>query len=384
MAKLQGCRIVVFLLFAATAIAAPAQTYTVLYAFQGGTDGSQPQGPLTFDSQGNIYGASQDANVDWGAIFQLSPTGVKTILYSFKGGEDGNGPNGGLLLDAAGNLYGTTVVGGNISQNCDYGCGTVFKLSPSGVKTTLYEFNGVGGEIPSAIISDSLGNLYGTTQRGGSNGLGTVYQLTLQPNGTYTHKVIYQMNKYACDPYDAPTFDAKGNLYVTTYAGRNTEITNVGTLLKLTRNANGTWVHSLHDFNWKYKNPEAKVIIDAAGNIYGTTTYGSSGYTDGSAWEKVAQTGKFIALHTFSGNDAGPPGPPLTLDSAGNLYGEMWGGLRGNGTVFKLNPYTVLYSFQPSDLTPLGGLVVDSSGNLYGVTAGDGMTSYGSVFELQP
>jgi uncharacterized repeat protein (TIGR03803 family) len=382
MAKLQGWRIgfVAFMLFVATAIAAQAQTYTVLYSFQGGADGSQPQGPLTLDSQGNLYGASEGGiDDDWGTIFQLSPTGVKTILYSFKDAEDGWGPNGGLIFDAAGNLYGTTVEGGT------YGYGTVFKLSPTGGKTTLFQFNGTNGAIPSPVIADAVGNLYGTTQSGGINNYGTIYQLTLQPNGTYIHKTIYQMNKYAREPWDAPTFDAKGDLYVTTYLGRNTEITNVGTLLKLTRNPNGTWAHSLHDFNWKYKNPIAGVVIDAAGNIYGTTTYGYSGYTNGSAWERVAQTGKFIALHTFgSGNGGGSPVPPLTLDSAGNLYGETSIGLSSNGTVFKLNPYTVLHSFQPSDYSPVGGLVVDSAGNLYGVTNGDGVTSYGSVFELQP
>jgi uncharacterized repeat protein (TIGR03803 family) len=384
MAKLQGWRIgfVVFMLFAATAIAAPAQTFTTLYTFQGGLDGSGPFGPLTL-YQGNLYGATcNGGRKSAGTIWKLS-NGVKSIIYNFKGVKDGFCPNGSLLLDAAGNLYGTTQVGG------EGGYGTVFKLSPPTKQgqfiwthRTLFRFTGTNGNGPhSGVISDSKGNLYGTTTEGGATGDGTAYTLVLQANGSYIHKVIYQFSFPKAEfPFSGLTFDPAGNLYGTASAGKN----GYGSLYKLTPSGNGNYSLSFpHAFNSACFQPLSSVLLDSAGNLYGTAERGSNNNPNGCVYQ--LSQGQFTILHTFGYAEGIPTGSPV-LDASGNLYGETYtGGDYGQGTVFTLNPgYSILHSFEEQEQEPWGGLIIDQGGNLYGATLGDGITSFGTVFEIQP
>jgi uncharacterized repeat protein (TIGR03803 family) len=343
-----------------------AQTYTTLYAFQGGVDGNAPLGSLTLDAEGNLYGTTvYGGRKNAGTVFKLSQ-GVKTTLHSFTS-DDGASPNGGLILDAAGNLYGTSS-----------DVGMVFRISPQGAITTLFRFNGVNGENPTAgVVSDAAGNLYGTTSKGGPNGLGTVFQLTLQKNGTYAHKIIWQPTGRESQPYGPLVFDGAGNLYGTTAYGSG-----YGSIYELTRRANGTWAHTvLHGFDFAGRDPITGVIVDSSGNLYGTTEQGANDY--GNAFE--FSQGQFSVLQTFTYSD-GAGASRLVMDAAGNLYGETeTGGAYGWGTVFKLNPYTVLHDFDLTNLTPNGGLIVDGAGNLYGVTFGLGQQgSFGTVFEIQP
>ncbi len=348
-----------------------AQTYTTLYTFQGGTDGAFPQGPLTFDSQGNIYGASAQGGInDSGTIFQLSPTSVKTILYTFQGGADGTWPNGGLLLDA-GNLYGTTAGGpqGN-------GYGTVFRLSPSGVKTILFSFNGTNGLFPSPVIADSVGNLYGTTEAGGAYNRGTVYELVLQPSGSYVHKIIYMMYKLAMDP-GTLMLDSTG-IYGTASGGGKNLSYPYGSVFKLTPNGTG-WTRTVHSFTSLFAHPVTGVIMQT-GNLYGIS-YGGAGNYGTVFMGSSTLLSRFYPLHIFSQAEGNPKA--LVIDANGNFYGSTYDYPgRANGLIFKLNPYTILYNFGSDPEGP--GLTVDGSGNLYGVTEGDGVTSFGTVFELQP
>jgi uncharacterized repeat protein (TIGR03803 family) len=161
--------------------------YTVLYNFQGVTastsDGSFPQSTLIADDAGNLYGTTYSGGStgcsQCGSIFKLAPGGTETVLYAFQGGSDGRNPNGGLVRDAQGNLYGTASVGGDLRCIRKTSCGLVFRLAPDGTFTILHAFEKADGIYPMAGLTiDADGNLYGTTSQGGTFGQGTVFELT--------------------------------------------------------------------------------------------------------------------------------------------------------------------------------------------------------------
>src|ERR1019366_6634594 len=198
------------------------------------------------------------------------------VLHSFGNGTDGNDPLGGLIFDASGNLYGTTLGGGT------YGGGTVFELTPAGggswTETVLHNFdsNGTDGFTPYAgLIFDSAGNLYGTTRWGGTYGGGTVFELTTAAGGGWTEQVLHSFDHNYTDGYYPQAgliFDAAGNLYGTTSQGGT--YVYWGTVFELTPAAGGDWTETvLHNFNQNGTDgyyPEAGLIFDAAGNLYGT------------------------------------------------------------------------------------------------------------------
>jgi len=216
------------------------RTETVVYNFQGFSDGARPAAALIMDASGNLYGTTpagggfssstcgNQGAVDCGTVFKLNPsTQAETVLYSFKGGSDGSSPVAPLVMDATGNLYGTTLTGG-ASTNCFGGCGIVFKLNPStGVETVLYNFTGTpdGANPQARVIFDTAGNLYGTTSAGGASktctACGTVFKLDTSNNETQLHVFA--------GPAGAPpdgaasvtglTTDGAGNVYGTTVAG---------------------------------------------------------------------------------------------------------------------------------------------------------------------
>src|SRR5450631_768013 len=160
---------------------------TILYSFTGGTDGGGPDGALIRDAKGNLYGTTLSGgnslhslncnNTNFlggcGTVFELSPSGVETVLYNFQGGTDGIWPFTGVVRDTAGNIYGSTLYGGNSA--CMYGCGTVFEVTPSGTETQLFLFSGgATGTWPEGVIRDAKGNLYGATGSGGNPGCQTL------------------------------------------------------------------------------------------------------------------------------------------------------------------------------------------------------------------
>jgi uncharacterized repeat protein (TIGR03803 family) len=324
------------MLFLLGSVAAPqvcAQTFTVFYSFTGYPEnGVSPFGSLVMDPAGNLYGVTQAGGspppLDGGTVFKLDPSGNESVLHSFTGG-DGSIPYAGLVIDTAGNLYGTTLFGGSS------GYGTVFKLDPSGTETVLHSFTNSGGDgaYPFAgLLVDKVGNLYGTTDVGGSFGYGTVF--------------------------------------------------------KLDRSGTETLLHSFTNTGGDGAYPLAGLVMDTAGNLYGTTNDGgSSGY--GTVF-KLDSSGTETVLHSFtnsSGGDGAYPFAGLVMDTAGNLYGTtIQGGSSNYGTVFKLDPSgteTVLHSFAYSDgAAPIAGLVMDPAGNLYGTTFEGGSSGYGTVFKL--
>jgi len=224
-----------------------------------------------------------------GTVFKLTPnldgTWTESVLHSFTG-TDGEHPDAGLIFDAAGNLYGTTFNGGISGGSCPSGCGVIFKLRRNSdgtwTESVLHSFTGADGANPFAgLIFDAAGNLYGTTTIGGnpscSNGCGTVFRLTPNSDGTWTESVIHSFaNHPAATPFAGLIFDAAGNLDGTTDLGGNA---GGGTAFRLTPNSNGSWAFRvLHVFQGKSAlRPHDNLILDKAGNLFGTTEFCGSG-----------------------------------------------------------------------------------------------------------
>jgi len=264
-------------------------SYATLYSFTGGSDGGQPYlGDLVFDSAGDIYGTASAGGgqgcfgYGCGVVFKLTPSGggwTETVLYTFSGNDDGANPFNGVTFDGAGNLYGTT------TQNGRYGYGTVYELSPTAsgwTQSTLYSFTGGsdGGNPIGGVAIDAAGNLYGTTEDGGSgaSGGGTVWEL-MPSNGSWTFTVLQSLETVYEGPFDTPTLDAAGNVYGTsTFAG------GAGQVFRLMPNGAG-WNYTPYDFNGNNGNiPIGGVTLDSNGNLYGTTVEGGTS-TWGTVWE---------------------------------------------------------------------------------------------------
>jgi uncharacterized repeat protein (TIGR03803 family) len=355
---------------------------TVLYSFTGGADGSAPFGGLVRDDEGNLYGTTTgggSGSLAAGTVFKLAPpaqaggTWTETVLHSFCSAAnctDGNTPYVGVARDKGGNLYGTTVGGG---EGCpDYGgCGVVFKVDRKGNETVLYSFcpageyfNCADGNLPNAVIQDAAGNLYGTTDYGGSSGSGVVFKLAppAQEGGAWTETVLYSFTggTDGGQPVASVIQDAAGNLYGTTSGGGDSGCSLIGTgcgvVFKLAPPAQegGAWTETvLYSFTGGTDGgyPVGGVIQDAADNLYGTTLFGGldSSYCSfycGVVF-KLDATGNETALYSFTGlADGNNPYSGLILDPAGNLYGTTgYGGdfsgtfCQGNtgcGVVFKV------------------------------------------------
>jgi uncharacterized repeat protein (TIGR03803 family) len=369
---------------------AQAQTFTVLYTFTSTADGEQPDAPLIQDAAGNLYGTTQygGAKGGFGTVFKLDTTGKEHVLRSFAGTPDAQDPYSGLTRDKAGNLYGTTLYGGTQG-----GFGTVFKLHPGGKESILHSFAGTpDGEDPrSVLVRDATGNLYGTTQYGGTNGgYGTVFELDAKGKLTLLHS--FAGTPGGEDPYAGLLRDKAGNLYGTTMFGGTGG--GFGTVFKLDAKGKLTLLHSFSGTP-DGVNPLAGLLRDGAGNLYGTTEYGGTNGGYGTVF-KLSAKGKLTLLHSFAGTPDGQnPYSRLIRDPAGNLYGTtFYGGTLGYGSVFMLDPagkLTILHSFNdsPDGAHPIAGLILDKAGNLYGTTSdgGDlscGFSGCGTVFKVTP
>jgi uncharacterized repeat protein (TIGR03803 family) len=352
---------------------------TVLYGFAGGTDGSTPFAAPIRDSSGNLYGTTAAGGpADAGVIFRVDSAGSETVLYSFTG-PDGQGPYAGLVRDSGGNLYGTTCYGGTANA------GVVFELTASGQELVLYNFSGGSdGACPeSSLVRDSTGNLYGTASSGGTNNYGLVFEL----NTAGQEKVLYDFTggSDGCNPYAEVIRDSSGNLYGTTpYCGSS----GYGVVYKLDAMGIQSVLHSF-TAGVDGASPQAGVIMDPQGNLYGTTTGGGTS-SQGTIF-KIDASGQESVLYSFTGGpDSVLPLAGVVRDSSGNLYGTTYnGGAAGLGSVYQLNTegtLTVLCSFNGTGgQQPMAGVILDSSGDLFGTTTGGSGTKYGGVvFEIIP
>jgi uncharacterized repeat protein (TIGR03803 family) len=368
--------------FLATPLAL-AQTYSVLYSFNGGADGATPDAALVLDASGNLYGTTAaGGSANFGTVFKLDPGGTKTVLYSFTGGADGKAPYAGLVLDPSGNLYGTTQLGG--ASNF----GTAFKVDTAGTETVLHSFTGgADGRIPNApLIRDSTGNVYGTTTTGGASGYGTVFKLNTA--GTLTVLYSFAGGADGGFPLGGLVRDSAGNLYGTTNDGGLPNACFVGyfgcgVVFKVDMTGTET---VLYTFTGGADGGESQagLTLDAMGNLYGTTAAGGTG--DSGVVFKIDRAGVETVLHTFGSGGVEPFGGVI-LDAAGNLYGTTNNGGSGYGSVFQLDAtshYTVLHQFTAGSdgANPVANLVSDTEGNLYGTTAAGGNGNFGTVFKL--
>jgi uncharacterized repeat protein (TIGR03803 family) len=357
---------------------------TVLYTFTGGNDGGNPNGVMR-DSAGNLYGTTSNGGASGaGVVFKVDTSGNETVLYTFTGGADGGYSDAGVIRDSAGNFYGTTNNGGTA------GLGVVFKVDTSGNETVLHTFTrGLEGDQPdlAGVILDSVGNLYGTAAFGGAGGQGVVYKLDTSGNET----VLYAFPGAADGqyPYNAGViFGSDCHLYGTTfYGGKKGH----GVVYQLDGDGNEKVLYNFHLLTANgFGQPTGGVIRDSKGNLYGTTFIGQAdvGYGNGVVY-KVDTAGHSTVLHNFTGEaDGGVPYGGVIRDSKGNLYGTAEvGGASGAGVVFKVDTFgneTVLYSFTGGSDGgyPLAGVIRDSKGNLYGTTNGGGASYAGVVFKV--
>jgi uncharacterized repeat protein (TIGR03803 family) len=388
----------------ATATAAQAQTYTVIHNFSG-AEGAYPDAGLTPDKAGNFYGtASGGGSAGAGTVFKLTHYGSKwTVLplYSFSGGYDGESPLAPVTIGPDGTLYGTTIGGGYTggSYCWDGGCGVVFNLKPGPrapvsalapwTQTVLHAFTGYpyDGDQPvyGPLIFDQQGNLYGTTQFGGNNGDdGITFKLTPYGNG-WTENILYNFGLPTRGPLSGVVMDSAGNLYGTTADG--------GAVFELSPSGSG-WVNTiLHTFNCGNDGCLAYggLVMDGAGNLYGATSDGGSGH-GGVVYELSPYGSGWTYQILYSLFGAEGPYESLTLDAAGNLYGAAFGdGANEAGMIFKLAPsngswtFTDLHDFDfKAEYFPYGAVALDANGNLFGTASGGGAYGKGAIWEITP
>ena len=336
---------------------------SLLYKFAGGSDGAGPYGRLVLASDGTLYGTTMAGGMSGpscqlqfkgcGTIFNLRPPARRpatpldpwseTVVYRFAGGIDGSEPRGELVFDQAGNLYGSTNQGGNPA--CTFGCGTIYELIPSKgswTENVIYRFSAKNdGATPAeGVIFDSVGNLYGTTTRAGSNGFGTTFQLAPSQSGWVENTLYaFQYGSAGAVPMAGLTIDISGVLYgATSYGGSS----NGGTAFQLSH-AGESWTFStITSFagTGGESGPYGGFIADPAGNLYGTTVSdGAFGF--GSVFKLTRSNGgwSYTSLHDFTGgNDGATPISSLVFDANGNLYGTASSGGVGNGVVFEIAP----------------------------------------------
>jgi uncharacterized repeat protein (TIGR03803 family) len=414
---------------------AHAAKISVLFRFPAkgiNADGASPMAGLVAGPDGNLYGTTAeggDSNCNCGTIFQLAPPAAgqtkwtQTVLYSFQGyPNDGQLPLASLVIDKNGNLYGTTQFGG-ASQS-----GTIFMLqnnAGSWTETILHQFAGPDGQLPySSLTFDSAGNLYGTTSLGGSANEGTLFEL--QPagvNSTLTVLHDFAGGKDGGQPYSGVIFDSQGNLYGTTSSDGITDASG-GTVYQLTPGGTATVLHSFSDISDRCckKNgglftqdggfPYGNLALDTAGNIYGTTVFGCTSSQGGALFQlspPAAGKTKWTETlpHCFVGNsnlnkhvDGSSPMGGVVIDEAGNLYGTTeGGGTTGDGAVYEVSPPAagkkawkerLLLSFDSADGGgPFGTLIADTQGNLYGTASfgapiSENSLQIGGVFRITP
>ena len=396
-------------LFALPSSAWAGPEFKVLHTFIGGSDAWFPNGPLTLDSAGNLYGTSlyggsttACGGYGCGTVFQLalkSGHWGESVLYNFADFTSYAGAYGPLVLDSSGNIYGIGTFA--YYNDGEYYGGELFQvLDNAGAYTGSALHNFVGGNDDGAqpnpgLVRDSAGNLYGSTQVGGDlNNNGVVFQFSHDGDGNWTETLIYEFGqgKSSC-PVGAMAIDKAGNLYGTTACGG---AYGVGSVYRLSL-AEGVWtIESLYDFTpdvMCYSPEPGGLAMDAAGNLYVSTQYDGS-YGVGMIFKLTPTVGywKFSLIHSFTGStDGGYPTGGLVIDSSGSIYGTTYtGGLFQYGTVYKFAhgakggwTETVLHNFAgTSDGYNAQGVILDSSDNVYGVAEYGGADLDGVAYEI--
>jgi M6 family metalloprotease-like protein len=347
--------------------------YQVLYAFTGG-DEAKPDGGLIQASDGNFYGTTSGGTSGNGTIFRLTPSGTRTTLHTFIG-TDGAHPHAGLIQGSDGNIYGTTYDGGS-------GYGTVFRITLSGTLTTLHTFTGSAGAYPLApLMPASDGNLYGTAYSGGGGaGYGTVFRVA--PNGTVSLFYAFAGGSAGAHPRTPLVQGSDGNFYGTTASDAS-----AATIFRLTPSGAFTTLYTFSGTQCQWASSPCYLTAGSDGMLYGTTYQGgASGY--GTTFQ-LTLAGTFTTLHSFTVSDGAYPHAPLVQGSDGNFYGTAYsGGPSGSGTVFRITPaggFTVIHAFAggSAGTYPMAPVLQASDGNFYGATSEGGSPGAGVAFVLR-
>ncbi len=378
-----------------------ATTFTTLVSFNG-TSGTNSCAGLIADTSGNLFGTTMNGGANnQGTVFEITKTAngfasTPATLLSFSG-TNGATPSAGLIIDASGNLFSTTMNGGANNQ------GTAFEIAKgtqgfASAPATLASFNGTNGaNLQGGLIADTSGNLFGTTLNSGANNHGTVFEIGKTANGfSSTPTTLLSFNgTNGATPSADLIIDASGNLFGTTSAGG---ANNQGTVFEIAKTTNGfaSTPTTLASFNGTNgANPSAGLVADAAGDLFGTTSGGGANGV-GSVFEIAKTTNGFastpITLASFNGTNGANPSAGLVVDAAGDLFGTTHdGGANNLGTVFEIGktangfastPTTLLSFNGTNGATPSADLIIDASGNLFGTTSGGGANNQGTVFEL--
>lgn len=362
----------------------PAGTLETLVEFDGGgtsNKGTLPTAGLLQGTDGNFYGTTREGGAfGWGTVFRMTPAGDLTTLVSFTLNEESNKgayPHSGLIRGSDGNFYGTTLAGGSSVA------GTIFRMTPDGVLTTLTEFTGGadGGAPIAGLVQASDGNFYGTTNVYGPNGFGTLFRMT--PAGDLTTVLAFTgisgPNK-GSGSNSALIEGGDGLLYGTTYKGG---VNDLGTIFKVTPAGVLTTLVEFTGMAGAARGalPSASLVLASDGQFYGTTHDGGT-YNLGTVF-RMSPAGVLTTLYEFSYFDGWSPNARLIQGADGSLYGTTTG-----NTVFRITPGGILsniftLSFDPVDCYLTSNVIFGTDGNLYGVTLGDFQAGgAGSVFRL--
>jgi uncharacterized repeat protein (TIGR03803 family) len=389
-----------FITFAALSLAvvlglpaAQAQTFAVLHNFNGDRDGAYPVGQPVVDSNGNIFGTTQQQGLFGdGTVWELTSDGTFIVLHSFDYSKDGAVVLAGVKLDEKGNMFGTTDEGPSGYY------GTVFEITSDGTFSTLYKFGSQKNDpkdIYGGVTLDRSGDLYGMSEYGGSSGncalgCGTVWKLSNSGSETVLHSFAGSDGEF---PYGGNLkLDARGNIYgVASWGGTGY----AGTLFEIT---SGGAFRVLHNFNWRDNDciPTGS-LREYKGNLFGT----SQGYADGegcdrdgAVWQYNIRSKTFKVLHSFSGTDGYWPIGGVGCQKgkktvcAGNIFGTTFlGGANGYGTVWEIDAkgkFSTQYNFTGTEgETPADRPFVDQKGNLFGTTVNGGSYDDGTLWEIR-
>jgi len=346
----------------------PGTSLTSLHLFSGGGNPSNPHAGMIQGTDGNFYGTTVNGGAGfYGTAFKVGASGAVTNLHSFTNGVDGATPLAGLIQASDGNLYGASLQGVGASL------GTLFRLTPANLFTTLHAFGGGddGGNPLASLVPGSDGNLYGTASTGGSNGMGTVFSLST--NGLFMPLWSFNSTNGSC-PAGSLVQGSDGQLYGTTAAGGTQDL---GTVFSLSTNGSFS---SLVSFDYTAGAYPSNGLVQATdGAFYGTA---SSGGTNG-GWGTVFRltaNGTLTPLHSFNYEDGAYPVGGLVQATDGNLYGTTsQGGIGGQGTVFQITTNgrltTLIWFNGTNGANPQGALIQARDGSFYG-TAEFGRTGY--------
>ena len=379
------CAVLIVAWFSLAQAAGANLALQTLYEFE--SNPKNPQGVLVQGSDGNLYGTTVfgGTNSSNGTVFQITPAGLLTVLHSFQG-SDGAMPSAGLVEGSDGLFYGTAERGAPNGE-----LGSVFRITTSGEVTILHYFNGLDGSFPrAALVQGRDGGFYGTTVSGGTNkgtngDNGTVFKIT--PSGLFTS--LFSFNgRNGSRPTAGLVQGSDGSFYGTTSEGGpdydGTTIVGHGTVFKITPEGVFASLYALNGTD--ASDPEAGLVEGSDGQFYGTTQFGGTNGDNGTVF-KITPAGALTHFHSFAGSDGSFPVAGLARGSDGNFYGTTEGDNTNIfGTIFRMTPagvLTTLFSFKGTNgASPVAGLIQGLDGNFYGTTFEGGAGGGGTLFRL--